>query len=345
MTEKILYTVVIVLVLLLGGSLLLPGEVHVERSIEIQRPVNTVFTVINRFEAFPSWSPWSDRDPEVNYRFSGPASGVGARMDWSGDPRLVGTGWMEITESRPNSMVRAQLVLEEQGRADTRFTIERIAGGARVTWSFDTDLLEGQGMFGALMSRYFGLFFDRWIGGDFENGLGDLKTYAESLPAADFSGLEVELLDVEPVDILYVSGPRSRENKAVAGGLASAYQEISSFMVLHGIENTAQPMALTRSWNDGSFSFEAAIPVKRVDIPVTGSIKWGTSPSGQAVRVIHRGTYDTMSQSYEKLAAWMGAHGYNAGQVSWEQYISDPGRTPVNERLTHIYYLLADTSR
>lgn len=343
MIEKIFYTVVITLVLLIGGGLLLPREVHVERSIEIQRPVNTVFTIINRFEAFPAWSPWTDRDPAVEYLFSGPVSGAGARMEWSGDPRQVGTGWMQITESRPNSLVRAHLVLEQQGEAETAFAIERIAGGARITWSFDTDLVAGQGLFGALMSRYFGLFFDRWIGGDFESGLADLKVYIESLPAADFSGIEVELIDVQPADVLSVSGQGRHDSVAVAAALASAYQEVSGFMALHGIQMAAQPLAISRSQGEGEFSFEAAIPVQRVDIAATGNVVWGTSPAGHSARLVHRGSYDNMHQSYEKLAAWMAAHGYHQGRVSWEQYISDPGRTPVDQLVTHIYFLLEET--
>lgn len=343
MIEKIFYTVVIALALLVGGGLLLPREVHVERSIEIQRPVNTVFTIINRFEAFPAWSPWTGRDPAVEYRFSGPVSGVGARMEWSGDPRQVGTGWMEITESHPNSLVKTKLVLEQQGEAETVFAIERIAGGARITWSFDADLVAGQGHFGALMSRYFGLFFDRWIGGDFESGLSDLKAYVESLPAADFSGLEVQLIDVQATDVLHVSGQGVPGSAAIAGELASAYQEISGFMALNGMDMAAQPMAVSRNEGKGDFIFEAAIPVQRVDIDTTGRVRWGSSPAGRSARLVHRGAYENLPLSYEKLAAWMAAHGYRQGRVSWEQYISDPGKTPADERITHIYFLLEDS--
>ncbi|MEE4217335.1 MAG: SRPBCC family protein [Xanthomonadales bacterium] len=343
MIERIFYTVVIALALLVGGGLLLPREVHVERSIEIQRPVNTVFTVINRFEAFPAWSPWSGRDPGVEYVFSGPVAGTGARMEWSGDPRQVGKGWMEITESRPNSLVRAHLVLEQQGEAESTFTVERIAGGARITWSFDTDLVAGQGHFGGLMARYFGLFFDRWIGGDFENGLSDLKAYIESLPAADFSGLDVELLEVQAADVLSISVQGRPDSDAVAVRLASAYREISGFMAANGIELTAQPIAISRIRGNGAFSFEAAIPVQRIDIDTTGRVRWGTSPAGRSARLVHRGSYDDMPRSYEKLAAWMAAHGYRQGGVSWEQYISDPGQVPIDERITHIYFLLDES--
>ena len=319
----------------------MPATVHVERSIDIARPVGTVFTVLNGFEVFSAWSPWDDRDSGIHYRHSGPREGVGARMEWTGDPRQVGTGWMVITESRPNSRIATHLFLEQQGEADTAFRIERIAGGSRLTWSFDADLLAGQGMFGGVLSRYFGLFFDRWIGDDFNRGLVNLKRYVESIPAADFSAIDISLLNLEPVDILYVPGIASGSSGEVAGALARAYRELSIFMNENGLEREAQPMTITRSLDASQMQFEAAIPAARLDVPGSGNVRWGKSPAGLTARVVHRGRYDDMASSYEKLAAWMAAHGYREGTVSWEQYISDPGETPPEELITHIYFQLA----
>jgi len=340
MIKRIFYVVLAACAAFMAGGYFLPGEAHVSRSIEIERPVTTVFTLLNRFEDFPAWSPWTDRDPEADYRFSGPSRGVGARMDWSGDPRQVGTGWMEITESRPNSHIRTRLVLEHQGEAETAFDIQRIAGGAELTWTFEADLTAGQGLFGAVLSRYFGLFFDRWIGGDFEKGLLRFKDYAESLPPADFSGLEVALVDADPLDVLYVPGITDRGDESVADALAAAYMEIATFMALHGVQRAGQPMTIARSGSEGRFDFEAAVPVLRQDIPVNGNVLWGRSPSGRAVRVTHRGPESTLALSYGKLAAWMAAHGYREGAASWEQYMTDPGATPEEDMLTHIYILL-----
>jgi len=90
MFTKFLYVIVIAFVLFLSVGLFLPRNVHVERSIEIDRPASTVFVLLNSYRAFASWSPWAARDPDARYEFSGPESGVGARLSWSGDPRLAG---------------------------------------------------------------------------------------------------------------------------------------------------------------------------------------------------------------------------------------------------------------
>ena len=337
---KILYAVVIALVIFIVTGLFLPRTVHVERSIEIDRPDSTLFTLLSSFATFSTWSPWSERDPSIIYQYSGPASGTGARMNWSGDPRLSGSGWQEIIESKPSSLVRMQLEFDQQGRANSYFQIDPSASGALVTWGFDTNLVEGQGFFGSLLARYFGLFFDRWIGDDYEQGLVRLKAFTESLPATDFSGLEVEIVEAEPLDILYIVTDSRSEAGGVAASLAVAYQEITSFMAEHSIEIQAQPMAITRSWDARDYEFDAAIPVSITDVELSGNVRAGKSPSGRAVRVVHRGPYDRMSPSYEKLSAYMAVHGLKEGRVSWEHYISDPGQTPADEIITHIYFLI-----
>ena len=342
MFSKFLYVIVIAFVLFLIVGLFLPRYVHVERDIEIDRPASTVFTLLNSYRTFASWSPWAERDPEAIYEFSGPESGVGARMSWSGDPRLVGTGWQEITESRPWSLIRTRLDFDQQGVAESYFQLDEIPSGVRVTWGFDTDLSGEQGFLGGFLARYFGLLFDKWIGTDYEQGLASLKAFAESLPDTDFSRLEAEVIDVEALDILYIPSGSSQEPDAIGDTLANAYREITDFMAAHDLKINGQPMAITRAWSEQGYQFDAAIPVAMRPVELSGRVRAGQSPSGPSVRVVHIGPYDRMAPSYEKLAAYMAANGLREGSVSWEHYISDPGATPEEELITHIYFLIGD---
>jgi hypothetical protein len=82
---------VVLAVLVGGGGLLFPSTSHVERSTVIQRPPAEVFTTLNSFARFNEWSPWFEIDPTAKYTYSGPASGVGARMAWVGNSSGTGT--------------------------------------------------------------------------------------------------------------------------------------------------------------------------------------------------------------------------------------------------------------
>lgn len=173
---KWVLAVVVALGLVFGlGSLLLPASTHVERSITIERSPEQVFATLNSFERFGAWSPWAEYDPQAKYTFEGPASGVGARMRWTGN-RSVGSGSQEITESVPHRRIAVALDFDGS-QARSAYLLEPEGAGTRLTWSFDTD--HGYDPFG----RWLGLLFDRMIGADYEKGLTRLKALLESTQA------------------------------------------------------------------------------------------------------------------------------------------------------------------
>ncbi len=341
--RKVAFFAMLLFAIFVVAGYLLPKQVHVERSVTIERPTAMMFELLNGYRYFNQWSPWADRDPDAEFVISGPESGVGARMSWIGDPHLVGSGWQEIVASKPYEQINIKLDFDAQGIADTGFILEPAGDATRVTWFFDSDLTEGGKFLDSFLARYFGLLFDRWVGGDYEKGLANLKRFAESLPASDFSELEISRVEVAAQDILYVTTSSSQDPADIALVMADAYAEISAFINQAGISMTGSPMAITRAWEEGGYHFDAAIPVDFVPAELTGKISAGMSPSGSAIRAVHHGAYDRMMPTYEKLAAYMSAHGLNQGEVSWEHYISDPGSTAQQDMITYIYIMLGDS--
>ena len=342
MLKKILLVASLAVAVLVVAATFLPAQHRIERGITVERPVSVVFSLLNGYRSFNQWSPWADRDPSAEYEITGPESGVGARLAWRGDPRMAGSGWQEITLSRPYERIEMSLDFGPQGQAQSHFELSTVGTGTEVTWVFETDVTAGRDPVSALMGKYFGLFLDQWVGADYEQGLASLKRYAESLPDADFGEAEIAIVDVEPVDILYVSGSSSQQADEVAAALAEAFGEVYGFMEAQGIELAGQPMAITRGWDERGYLFDAALPVDRLPEQTEGRIRAGQSPGGRAVRIVHTGPYGEMLGSYERLSSYMAAHGLQEGALSWEHYISDPGETPEQDLVTHIYFLLAD---
>jgi len=338
--KKVILLATILIAVFIVTGFLLPSQVHVERSITIDRTPGMVFEILNSYRDYQEWSPWADRDPQAMFVISGPESGVGARLSWSGDPHLVGTGWQEIVASKPFERIDIKLDFDVQAVADTGFLLAPDGDGTKVTWFFDADVTEDVGFPDSFMARYFGLLFDRWLGGDFEQGLTRLKQFAESIPVTASSLLEIELVQVAAHDILYVSAYSSQDPADIGEAMAQAYARISEFMRSAGVTRSAPPMAITRAWREGGYEFDAAIPVAVIPGDLPGDIQAGQSPSGAAVRAVHRGDYDQMMPTYEKLAAYLSAHGLSQGGVSWEHYISDPEITPLVDRVVHVYIML-----
>lgn len=168
------FTGVVVIVFLLAlGSLLLPKEVEVSRSIIIEAEPVEIFPHVNSMQATQAWSPWLERDPNVKLEYQGPDAGVGSKLIWASDVRDVGSGTQEITLSVENQKVETALDFGPMGTANAAFTLAATADGTELTWGFVTDLGYNP------MARYMGLMMDRMLGPDYEQGLNNIKALVE----------------------------------------------------------------------------------------------------------------------------------------------------------------------
>jgi uncharacterized protein YndB with AHSA1/START domain len=174
MIKKIAIGLGVIVVLLLIVGLLLPSKIHVERSITISAPQASVFAALNSLREFNKWSPWAKYDPTMTYSFSGPETGVGARMEWQS--KEMGNGTQEIIAVENDRRITVALDFGEMGQATAYYALQPLASGTQVTWGFDEDV----GM--NLLGRYFGPFMDGMIGKDYEEGLASLKTLLEIPP-------------------------------------------------------------------------------------------------------------------------------------------------------------------
>ncbi len=172
----VLMVVAILVAIIVIGGLLLPRSVIVSRSTEIDAPPAVVFPYVNSLRETQKWSPWLERDPNVQVTFSGPETGVGARMTWSSQDSSVGEGSQEIIESTADQTVRSALDFGPMGTAFARFDLGPTGSGTKVTWALDADM--GRGPLG----RWMGLMMDNLVGADYEKGLANLKQLIETKP-------------------------------------------------------------------------------------------------------------------------------------------------------------------
>lgn len=339
MLKKLLIALIGLLALLLLISFLLPRHVHVERSIDIEAPAATVFALVNGFTRFNEWSPWAARDPETVYAYEGPSHGVGAFMSWQSEDPDVGSGSQKITASTPFTRVESQLDFGPQGTAEAFFNLDDEGGSVAVTWGFDSDL--GMNPIG----RWFGLFLDRWLGPDYEDGLARLKTLAESLDPTDFAALEAAVTTVEARPIAFVKKETSVEYEAIGAAFAESFAMITAFLEENGLSAAGPPLSINHDWKGeaGTYSFDPAIPIATA--PAEGSyeegeVKIGSTWSGKALKAVHTGSYEGLPQTYGMIEAYLAAHGLNIAGPPWETWINDPAETPESELVTEIYFPL-----
>ena len=151
----------------------LPSAFEVKRAIDIQAPAARVYDLVADPRLWSKWSAWAKRDPKMDVTFGGPPFGQGARWSWKS--KSEGTGTMEFVKVEPNRRIDYTLAFPDYGmRSAGRFTFDDVGGGTRVTWT------NGGDVGGNPLKHYLAVTMDRMVGPDFEGGLANLKTVAES---------------------------------------------------------------------------------------------------------------------------------------------------------------------
>jgi hypothetical protein len=150
-----------------------PDSFHIERSVRIAAPANAIYPLIADLHRFNTWNPFNKKDPQVQGRYHGPASGPGAAYDFAGDKS--GKGSLTITEATAPEQVRMRLDMSEPMAAsnDIRFTLVPQGDATQVTWR-----MSGATPYLAKVIHVL-IDIDRMVGGDFESGLASLKALAE----------------------------------------------------------------------------------------------------------------------------------------------------------------------
>jgi hypothetical protein len=176
--------VAIVLGIVIAASLQ-PSEFHVERSATMNASPQEVFAQVNDFHRWDAWSPWLELDPNAKTTYEGPSEGEGAIFRWAGNEN-VGEGSMTILESQPHERISIELhfIKPFEDTAITDFAFQPAGDGTKVTWSMD-----GKNNF---VAKVFCLFMDmeEMIGGNYEEGLANMKRIVESPAAGEADALE-----------------------------------------------------------------------------------------------------------------------------------------------------------
>lgn len=179
MLPQILIVIGAVVVLLIVFVATRPADFRIVRSATMSAPAEKVFDQVNDFHNWRAWSPWEKLDPELKRTYEGATAGTGASYHWLGN-KQVGEGRMTITESHPNDLILIKLEFLKPFVATNtaEFSFQPQGNQTTLTWS----------MIGCrnFMMKAFGLFMnmDKMIGGQFEEGLANMRSVVESAPAA-----------------------------------------------------------------------------------------------------------------------------------------------------------------
>ncbi|HVY69235.1 MAG TPA: SRPBCC family protein [Verrucomicrobiae bacterium] len=168
----IIGAVVVIVVVIVAMQ---PAEFRLSRSTKVSAPPPAVFAQVNDFHNWENWSPWAKIDPAMKQTYSGAPAGNGAIYEWAGNSK-AGAGRMTIVESRPGELVRIKLEFLKPFQAENQaeFTFHPQGNQTAVTWT-----MTGRKNF-MFKAVHLLMSMEKMVGGQFEQGLAQMKAVAEA---------------------------------------------------------------------------------------------------------------------------------------------------------------------
>lgn len=175
--QKILITLGLLVVIVVGIGFFLPSTWKVERSITINATPEKIYPLIANFETgWPQWSAFDKEYADSHYTSSGAQEGVGAVRSWTGGS--MGDGSQTIIKANAQEGIEFELtMIKYDSKLVGKILFSPAEHGTHVTW-----IDEGNVGNNPIM-RWMGLFMDHMLGCMLEKSLQNLKNLVESMPA------------------------------------------------------------------------------------------------------------------------------------------------------------------
>ena len=329
---EILISLAIVLGLFVVVALVLPSKRHLVEKIETNRKMTIAFDSLNSLRRFKDWNPLVLRDPRVQFTYSGPETGVGARLDYVSKEEGLGKGAWEITESVPREKVSYKIENPERGsNKRTSFMFKPTGRNNRnveITQTYDVD-------YGwDLLGRYSGLYVARHIGDDMKMGLGRIVGMLASVPNVDYAVSGSKLTGFKVVerpaeDVLFVSaGSVERGNSQIQASIAANTEWLRRVMDANGLEAVGPVRIVTTELGRETYNFDIAQVVRKKDgsaignVALQGPVKFEQVKPGRVAMASYTGYMAELENARNALRAWAVTSGNEVTGRAYESYKS-----------------------
>src|ERR1700687_1318956 len=136
--------------------------------------------------------------------------------------------------------------------------------------------------------------------------------------------------------IVYLKGQSKWD--AAFETLVDAFKSLGEYLDKQGIKPAGAAMTIYTETDDAGFAFNAAVPIAAApENPPKGDIAIGQTPSGKALKFVHRGSYDAMDSTYEAITNYLDDKHLEAKELFIEEYATDPTTTAPDKLVINVY--------
>jgi len=321
------YILLLLLLLIVAGSIYiatLENTYNVERTKVVHAPEDVVYTLVNDYKTWPSWSPWLGQDPEATVTYGEKTSGVGASYAWSGD--IVGKGNMKTLSSQKDSIGQKLNFTEPRVSTSTVYwKIRKVDKGTAVTWGMKGDM---SFMEKAYMAYAGGM--DKIIGSDYERGLVNL----DSVVQAEMQKYSVNVNGITTHGGgYYLYQTTSCKIEEVSKKMAEIMPKVGGYAKQNNITMAGPAFTLYHKYDteNNAVIMSVAIPVtEKVITDKDSDILTGMLKPFTAVKTTLSGDYKNLKEAWEATEKHLSENNMEQLEVlpAMEVYLNSPLDTP-----------------
>ena len=144
-------------------------------------------------------------------------------------------------------------------------------------------------------------------------------------------------LTAKPIIYFKGSGTWDKAFATISGSL----KKVEAYAAKAGLKADGLPMTIFLATDDLGFDYEAAVPLAQAPKdPPHGEIAAGQSPDGHALEFVHRGSYESLDDTYEAITNYLDAKRLESKNVLIEQYVTDPVTSDEKKLIVNVFVLI-----
>lgn len=231
--------------------LTLPAEYSITRSLTIDSQAKFPFELVNDHRLRPLWSPWDQRDPNMQRTYNQVPTGEGALYKWKGNDD-VGTGSLKILFSKPFDSLHLKLSFIEpfESESDIYWHFQSIGKNqTKATWTITGSV--------PFAMRWLTLNMEEQLAPDLENGLALMKQVAEK--RAEELSFNVAQRYVETKKFLSITESFDPTKTAVEKVILESLKKVKEYAKLQGFTPERLPVVVFHEELEGRMTIESGL--------------------------------------------------------------------------------------
>ena len=150
--------------------------------------------------------------------------------------------------------------------------------------------------------------------------------------------MQAETVQTHAQPWVYLSYQTPMDSERIGQIMGDAFGKLGQFIGEKQVEVAGPALSVYRDYTENGMTVDIGFPVAAAALAkATGDIKAGQTPSGKAIKVVHKGSYQRLRDTYGEIEEHFKTKGIPMSAMSWEVYVNDPNSTPEDDLVTEIF--------